>query len=245
MSPDSASSAVRTSWPSRRRMPAKVCVTASSSSMIKTFAPVVLMDFRPVPASRVPALNASVLHACGTLRPTRHPRVDVLILIHRPLDPSTRKAQDSTVTLRHLVMVTAIGCASATVPVHRAAGVVVRRCSIAPARYVEEFQRQLSGIVAEETYLQEVVPVLGMNAIGRMRLQRRRLQSDLLLLRPEGSHQLGAVPGRLRGRRQAGPRSRGAAHGAVPRTDPLGGAACQPHPVARARATTSATSSAR
>jgi hypothetical protein len=50
--------------------------------------------------------------------------------------------------------------------------------------YVEDFQRQLSGIVAEETYLQEVVPRLGMNA-GGGRLQRRRLRSDLLLVRPE------------------------------------------------------------
>jgi hypothetical protein len=53
--------------------------------------------------------------------------------------------------------------------------------------YVEEFQRELSGIVAEETYLQEVIPRLGMNAFGRGQLQRRRLRSDLLLLRPEES----------------------------------------------------------
>ena len=53
--------------------------------------------------------------------------------------------------------------------------------------YVEEFQRALSGIVAEETYLQEVIPRLGMNATGRGQLQRRRLRSDLLLLRPEES----------------------------------------------------------
>jgi hypothetical protein len=51
--------------------------------------------------------------------------------------------------------------------------------------YVEEFQRQLSGIVAEETYLQEVVPFLGLNARGDVRFLRRRLRSDLLLLRPE------------------------------------------------------------
>ena len=43
--------------------------------------------------------------------------------------------------------------------------------------YVEEFQRQLSGIVAQETYMQEVLPVRGMNARGRG--QRRRLRSDL------------------------------------------------------------------
>jgi len=52
--------------------------------------------------------------------------------------------------------------------------------------YVEEFQRQLSGIVTEEAYLQEVVPAIGMNASGG-RLQRRRLRSDLLLVRPEGA----------------------------------------------------------
>jgi hypothetical protein len=53
--------------------------------------------------------------------------------------------------------------------------------------YVEEFQRELSGIVAEETYLQEVIPFLGMNARGQVRPQRRKLRSDFLLLRPEDS----------------------------------------------------------
>jgi hypothetical protein len=51
--------------------------------------------------------------------------------------------------------------------------------------YVEEFQRQLSGIVAEESYRQEVVPFLGTNARGGVPFQRRRLRSDLLLVRPE------------------------------------------------------------
>ena len=51
--------------------------------------------------------------------------------------------------------------------------------------YVEAFQKQLSGIVAEETYVQEIQPAVGMNARGR-RVQRR-LRSDLLLLRPEGA----------------------------------------------------------
>ena len=51
--------------------------------------------------------------------------------------------------------------------------------------YVEAFQQQLSGIVAEETYVQQIVPVPGMNARG-LRV-RRRLRSDLLLLRPEGA----------------------------------------------------------
>lgn len=54
--------------------------------------------------------------------------------------------------------------------------------------YVEHFEHQLSGIVAEETYLQEVIPRLGMNASTNPRqFQRRRLRSDLLLLRPEQS----------------------------------------------------------
>jgi hypothetical protein len=52
--------------------------------------------------------------------------------------------------------------------------------------YVEEFQKQLSGIVAEETYVQEVVPPRGMNA-GGGRLQRRHMRSDLLLVRPEAA----------------------------------------------------------
>ena len=34
--------------------------------------------------------------------------------------------------------------------------------------YVEEFQRQLSGIVAQETYVQEILPIRGMNARGRV-----------------------------------------------------------------------------
>lgn len=53
--------------------------------------------------------------------------------------------------------------------------------------YVESFQQALSGIVAEETYLQEVEP----NAESRRRnrrtpteLEQRRLRSDLLLVRP-------------------------------------------------------------
>ena len=51
--------------------------------------------------------------------------------------------------------------------------------------YVDEFQRQLSSIVAEETYLQEVVPAVGMYGNAGGAIQRRRLRSDLLLVRPE------------------------------------------------------------
>jgi hypothetical protein len=53
--------------------------------------------------------------------------------------------------------------------------------------YVDEFQRQLSNLVAEETYVQEVVPAMEFNARGSVRYQRRTLKSDLLLLRPEHS----------------------------------------------------------
>jgi hypothetical protein len=52
------------------------------------------------------------------------------------------------------------------------------------AEYVADFQRQLSGIVAEETYLQEVKP----SAYSRSNavLPQRTLKSDFLLVRPEG-----------------------------------------------------------
>lgn len=53
--------------------------------------------------------------------------------------------------------------------------------------YVEEFQRQLSGIVVEETYRQEVVPVIGPGRGKPIRPERRLLRSDLLLLRPNGA----------------------------------------------------------
>jgi hypothetical protein len=51
------------------------------------------------------------------------------------------------------------------------------------ARYVAEFEQRLSGIVAEEQYVQEVR--VGQPTAARP-LAQRRLQSDLLLLRPIG-----------------------------------------------------------
>lgn len=60
---------------------------------------------------------------------------------------------------------------------------ILRRAGL----YVEEFQRQLSGIVAEETYFQEVVPPVGMNGGAGGAIRRRRLRSDLLLVRPENA----------------------------------------------------------
>ena len=54
------------------------------------------------------------------------------------------------------------------------------------ARYVEEFHAQLSGIVAEETYEQVVTRTRPTpDGFTAARLQRRRLKSDLLLMRPE------------------------------------------------------------
>jgi hypothetical protein len=52
--------------------------------------------------------------------------------------------------------------------------------------YVRTFQRQLSSIVAEETYVQEVVPIAS-DARANVLYERRELRSDLLLLRPENS----------------------------------------------------------
>jgi hypothetical protein len=51
------------------------------------------------------------------------------------------------------------------------------------ALYVANFQKQLSGIVAEETYEQHIKK----QASGDPLVSRRRLKSDLLLVRPVGS----------------------------------------------------------
>ena len=54
--------------------------------------------------------------------------------------------------------------------------------------YVVEFQRRLSGVVAEETYVQEVRVPLGMgNGRGAsLAPTHRELKSDLLLVKPVG-----------------------------------------------------------
>ena len=51
-------------------------------------------------------------------------------------------------------------------------------------KYVTEFQRQLSGIVAEERYLQRAIPLQGY--MGRSVIFRE-LKSDLLLVKPAGA----------------------------------------------------------
>ena len=50
------------------------------------------------------------------------------------------------------------------------------------ATYVANFQRQLSTIVAEETYVQEIKHQ--QTALGNPILLPRRLRSDLMLVRP-------------------------------------------------------------
>ena len=54
--------------------------------------------------------------------------------------------------------------------------------------YVTAFQRQLSGVVAEETYVQDVhdsAPLQGTQARFRPGIGHRELKSDLLLVKPE------------------------------------------------------------
>lgn len=57
------------------------------------------------------------------------------------------------------------------------------------ASYVADFERQLSGIVAEESYVQNatrVRPMIG-TRFPRQEAQHRELKSDLLLVRPAGA----------------------------------------------------------
>jgi hypothetical protein len=53
--------------------------------------------------------------------------------------------------------------------------------------YVLDYQKQLSAIVAEETYVQETVASQGSSVPGRVVLQRRELKSDLLIVRIKGA----------------------------------------------------------
>lgn len=54
------------------------------------------------------------------------------------------------------------------------------------AAYLADFQKQLSGITSEETYVQEISPLAGRTSGGGM-LQRRTLRSDLMLVKPAGA----------------------------------------------------------
>ena len=53
--------------------------------------------------------------------------------------------------------------------------------------YVLEFQRQLSGIVAEEQYVQDVRYPLGSTRYNPLLPRHRELKSDLLLVKPVGA----------------------------------------------------------
>ena len=55
------------------------------------------------------------------------------------------------------------------------------------ADYVAEFSKKLSGIVAEEFYVQDVRNISSRTSIGSTSAQRRELKSDFLLVRPERS----------------------------------------------------------
>ena len=53
--------------------------------------------------------------------------------------------------------------------------------------YVTEFRRQLSSIVAEESYVQDVTPLIARPARAVASTMRRELRSDFLLVRPAGA----------------------------------------------------------
>jgi hypothetical protein len=55
------------------------------------------------------------------------------------------------------------------------------------AAYVADFQKQLSGIVAEESYVQEARGEVTARANGVPAVERRTLKSDFLLVRPAGA----------------------------------------------------------
>ena len=89
--------------------------------------------------------------------------------------------------MRKAVIVTLLAAIDAATPAARAQEkVTLAQVLVRAGDYVREFQRQLSSIVAEETYIQEVVPIAS-DAKANVRYERRELRSDLLLLRPENS----------------------------------------------------------
>ena len=53
--------------------------------------------------------------------------------------------------------------------------------------YVVEFQRSLSGVVAEETYVQDVRGPIGLGRMPSLAPTHRELKSDLLLVKPAGA----------------------------------------------------------
>src|SRR5262245_17572571 len=96
--------------------------------------------------------------------------------------------------VRRLIVLLCFAAAAPPVNVVRAqpAPVTLEDVMKRAGAYVVDFQRNLSSIVAEERYVQEVRNVLPSYAIGGMprsasRDARRVLVSDLLLLRPAGA----------------------------------------------------------
>ena len=119
-------------------------------------------------------------------------------------------------------------------------------CSSRAGAYVLEFQQNLAGVVSEEQYVQDV----------RARWAKRWAAATQGPAAPRAEvgsaagqagrrRPVDPVPRRVRGGRPADPRSQRAAHAALPRAVVLVGGRRSSGSSTRARATTSATSSAR
>jgi hypothetical protein len=77
----------------------------------------------------------------------------------------------------------ALMCASSAAQEPPALDAVLARAGA----YVVEFQRQLSGVVAEEQYVQDVRYPLGVGMRSNLQARHRELKSDLLLVKPVGA----------------------------------------------------------
>jgi hypothetical protein len=77
----------------------------------------------------------------------------------------------------------ALMCASSAAQEPPALDAVLARAGA----YVVEFQRQLSGVVAEEQYVQDVRYPLGVGTRSNLQARHRELKSDLLLVKPVGA----------------------------------------------------------
>jgi hypothetical protein len=88
-------------------------------------------------------------------------------------------------TWRLVVLVVALWAVSGVARPHAQAptmAIVLKNA----AAYLADFQKQLSSIVSEETYVQEISPIAGKSSGGGL-TQRITLKSDLLLVKPEGA----------------------------------------------------------
>jgi hypothetical protein len=87
----------------------------------------------------------------------------------------------------------AIGCVAAVIALPAAAEPpTLETVLVRAGLYVVELQRQLSGIVAEEDYVQDVRPsasgLISRGGLPMPRVTHRELKSDLLLVRPVGAN---------------------------------------------------------